>query len=347
MRAGGTMQFSAYSGGGSGGGSGRAASGRSPPAPSASVWAGAPSLDLPDHPRMIAVPDVHGDLQKARQCLMAAGVIDSGDRWTGGTALVVQVGDQVDAKPRGGGRERVREREEAHRRDGGCDDALRADLEVLYFFDDLRRKAAAAGGDVACLLGNHELMNAGGDLSYADVCPRCAPRRLEVFRRGGPLARSLADTRRAVLRTGGVLFAHAGVLQRHVPYLRDLNILAHEFLSKPPPPDGQGGDLVAGAMPLLLGADGLLTNRGYSPSQGGPRVTRAELEDVLRSQRCNAMIVGHNAHDEGVSSHLGGRLWVVDPGMSAAIMDGPARCLEMVAGADGYMRFIRHTYTGS
>jgi hypothetical protein len=39
------------------------------------------------------------------------------------------------------------------------------------------------------------------------------------------------------------------------------------------------------------------------------------------------MVIGHHAHDPGITSLHGGRLWVVDPGMSAAVMDGTPRVL--------------------
>jgi hypothetical protein len=46
---------------------------------------------LPAVPRLVAVGDLHGDLQKTRRAFQIAGLVDERDRWAGGTATVVQV----------------------------------------------------------------------------------------------------------------------------------------------------------------------------------------------------------------------------------------------------------------
>lgn len=93
-----------------------------------------------DESRIVAIGDVHGDLQATRAALRLAGAIDEQDHWVGGNLTVVQTGDQLD---RG-------EDEQA----------------ILDLFDALGEEAAAAGGAFYPLLGNHELMNAKGDLRY-------------------------------------------------------------------------------------------------------------------------------------------------------------------------------------
>ena len=60
--------------------------------------------------------------------------------WTGGATWVVQTGDVLDR---------------------GDDEQA-----ILDWFERLERDAAAAGGRFVWLLGNHELMNAAGDLRY-------------------------------------------------------------------------------------------------------------------------------------------------------------------------------------
>ena len=46
--------------------------------------------------RIIAIGDLHGDIDKTRDALRLAGVLGPGDHWTGGKTMVVQVGDQLD-----------------------------------------------------------------------------------------------------------------------------------------------------------------------------------------------------------------------------------------------------------
>jgi Calcineurin-like phosphoesterase len=100
--------------------------------------------------RVVAVGDVHGSLEGLRAVLRAAGLIDTADRWTGGTATFVQTGDVTD---RG--------------------DDVRGALDLLMA---LEREAPATGGRVRPVLGNHEAMNLVGELRdvTAAICGRFA-----------------------------------------------------------------------------------------------------------------------------------------------------------------------------
>jgi TPR repeat protein len=103
-----------------------------PPPASQDVWTG---VD-----RIIAVGDVHGDYDQLVAVLKSAKLIDDSKNWTGGKTHLVQTGDILDR----GGRSR----------------------EVMDLLMKLQTQAAAAGGYVHCLLGNHEVMNLYGDLRY-------------------------------------------------------------------------------------------------------------------------------------------------------------------------------------
>ena len=96
---------------------------------------------LPAAPRVIAVGDLHGDASKARRALRLAGVLGQDDRWCGGGSVVVQVGDILD------------------RGDG--------ELSLLHLLERLSNEAAAAGGAVHTLHGNHETLNVAGRFRYA------------------------------------------------------------------------------------------------------------------------------------------------------------------------------------
>src|SRR5690349_6764906 len=117
------------------------------PAPAAPDASAAPGCQLADNPsrrqppgRIVAVGDLHGDLTATRAALRVAGVIDPHDSWIGGTTTLVQTGDVLDR---------------------GDDEQAIIDL-----LERLETEAAAAGGAVIWLLGNHELMNAAGDFRY-------------------------------------------------------------------------------------------------------------------------------------------------------------------------------------
>jgi hypothetical protein len=91
-------------------------------------------------PRVVAVGDVHGDLPALRSILKDAGLVNDAGAWTGGDAVLVQLGDLIDRGPSTRG--------------------------VLDFMMALEKDAARGGGSVVVLLGNHEVMNMTGDLRY-------------------------------------------------------------------------------------------------------------------------------------------------------------------------------------
>jgi hypothetical protein len=101
---------------------------------SRSVAQGRPS------PRVVAIGDVHGDFDAFRGILEHAAIINPAGRWIAGNTTLVQTGDLTDRGPK-----------------------VRA---VLDFVIDLEKQAAAAGGRVEVLLGNHEAMNMIGDGRY-------------------------------------------------------------------------------------------------------------------------------------------------------------------------------------
>ena len=93
--------------------------------------------------RIVAIGDIHGELEGFAAILRAAGLIDEGRRWTGGRARLVQTGDFLD---RGA--------------------AVR---EVMDLLMRLEGEARRAGGRVDVLFGNHEAMNVLHDVR--DVSP--------------------------------------------------------------------------------------------------------------------------------------------------------------------------------
>ncbi|MFN2431521.1 MAG: metallophosphoesterase [Gemmatimonadota bacterium] len=87
--------------------------------------------------RVVAVGDVHGDVEQLRRVLRGAALVDDGDRWSGGQDALVVVGDFVDRGP-----------------------ASRAVLDLLMSLEE------DSGGRVQALLGNHEVLTLIGDARY-------------------------------------------------------------------------------------------------------------------------------------------------------------------------------------
>ena len=92
--------------------------------------------------RIVAVGDVHGDYDNYRAVLREAGVIDKRGKWVAGKTHLVQVGDVPDRGP--------------------------DTLKIIKHLQQLEKQADKKGGKVHVLIGNHEFMNATGDLRYVD-----------------------------------------------------------------------------------------------------------------------------------------------------------------------------------
>ncbi len=83
--------------------------------------------------RIVAIGDLHGDYYHFFQLLQWADLVDSDGHWTGGKSHLVQMGDVMDRGKRA--------------------------KEIFGLIKKLEKEAAAAGGMVHMLLGNHEEMN--------------------------------------------------------------------------------------------------------------------------------------------------------------------------------------------
>jgi hypothetical protein len=249
--------------------------------------------------RIIAIGDLHGDLEAARLALRLGGAIDANDQWIGGDLVVIQTGDILD---RG-------DEEEA----------------VIRLFQRLQEEAEQAGGAVHVLNGNHELMNAyhdfryvtpGGFVDFEDVAVVDAAdslwaslepdqrARAAAFVPGGPFARLLAQ-RNTVVIVGNSLFVHGGILPEHVD--RGLDRMNEEIRAwlrgEAPQPAWIRGD----RSPVWT--------RLFSDE---PNVEACDtLSSVLDRLEVERMVLGHTVQRTGVTSFCGGRVWGIDVGMAA------------------------------
>lgn len=90
--------------------------------------------------RVIAIGDVHGARDALVEALRESGVISTTEKWSAGRAHLVLMGDLVNRGPDSRG--------------------------VVELVMQLQADAAAAGGYVHVVLGNHEVMNLVSDLRY-------------------------------------------------------------------------------------------------------------------------------------------------------------------------------------
>jgi Calcineurin-like phosphoesterase len=258
-----------------------------------------PVTRLPAPARIVAVGDLHGDVEATRAALVVGGVLDDKGHWSGGAATLVQTGDQLD------------------RGDG--------EHAILDLLDRLADEARAAGGAVVVLDGNHEVMNVQQDYRYVTEgglkdfagepgaspsdprvvrLPEAQRARGAAFLPGGPEARRLAK-RGIVAVIGDTVFVHGGVLPKHVRYGLDrMNREVSAWMegSSPAPPA------------IVTSEDGPIWTRLYSaaPAEDDCRVLREAL-DLVGAAR---MVVGHTVQRGGVSPACGERVWRIDVGLS-------------------------------
>jgi len=250
--------------------------------------------------RMIAIGDVHGDLSAALRALRLAGAIDGDAKWSGGDLVVVQTGDLLDR---------------------GDDEP-----ELLALFERLESEAAKAGGRFLWLNGNHEVMNVAGDFRYVspngiDDYGDKAGRR-KAFVPGGDVAKILAG-QPVVALVGDSLFAHGGILPRHVNHglmgLQAINRVNTLWML---------GRSSAGKAPAALdNIDSPIWTRYFSFGQL-PEDRCQQLNKVLKLVGAKRLIVGHTVQDKGITSSCDGKVWRVDVGMSA-YYGGPIQVLEI------------------
>jgi hypothetical protein len=273
-----------------------------------------PPTRYPAADRIVAFGDLHGDLGATIEVLKLAGAIGDDIRWIGGDLVVVQTGDQLDR---------------------GDDERA-----ILDLFARLAREAAAAGGAVHVLNGNHEIMSVELDLryategafkSFADVVdgvevdsllaslPEEQRGRAAAFRPGGPYARILAE-RNSVVIVGDNVFVHGGVLPEHIDYgIERLNAELRAWMrGEGPCPD------------VINGRNSVTWSRNFSFEVDDDDCT--VLAGVLDSLGAARLVVGHSVQEEGINSYCGRRVWCVDTGMSAAY-GGSVQAIEIRGGA--------------
>lgn len=187
---------------------------------------------LPAAKRLIAIGDIHGDLNLAIRSFKLAELIDDDLNWIANPrdTIVVQVGDQIDSC------RRIPGVFDCHSKKYPYDKPN--DMNVINFFNEMHQKASKFDGAVYSLLGNHELMNCQGNFYYVsyenmnnfkhesangEIYDGPDGRR-EAFKPGGPISNMMACNRKSILVIGSTMFVHAGILPVLASRLDHLNL---------------------------------------------------------------------------------------------------------------------------
>jgi hypothetical protein len=251
----------------------------------------------------VILGDLHGNCAVLLRALQDLGFAGPVGRWAGGARRLVQVGDVIDRGP--------------------------APLDALDLLMRLQQEAREAGGEVTCLLGNHELFALrsaagehlsrmgwtynGGGAGYLQWLARTGrtgeerdmPYPEEYYAEFGPEGRYGAwlRTHRIACRVGEYVVVHAGWTPDSPPGVEEANAA---FAAAP---------REAAAFLAALRPDGPLA------ALQGPLWARRqpdeEIEAACVQLGCKALIAGHTPM-AGIKRSVGGRLLQIDTGMSWA-----------------------------
>jgi len=319
--------------------------------------------------RVVAIGDIHGDLDAFVGILQRAHLVDPGRRWSGGNTTLVQTGDFLDRGPK-----------------------ARSVMDLLM---TLQREAGRQSGRVIVLMGNHEAMNIYGDLryvtnsDYAGFAPekedKTAARhkaaypsqpagfveRCEAFDADGRYGKWIRGLP-AVARVNDSIFLHGGIspeltrgwtiekindsiaeeikaFDAYKQYLVEKKIAlpcntldeltnaAREALEKA---KGKDAEILKGFLGyggwLSIAENGPLWFRGYAQwtdAEGQPQIDR--LTETFGAAR---FVVGHTPQAGQIVSRFGGKVFLIDTGMlSSYFAGGRASALEI---RDGKVSFI-------
>jgi hypothetical protein len=306
--------------------------------------------------RMIAVGDLHGDYQAWIAIARAAGLIDQRGHWSGGSTILVQLGDITDRGP--------------------------DSLKIIRNLQQLQKEAPRKGGRVVVVLGNHEAMNLLGDNRYttpgeyaAFVDGESAARRDRVYdanrvqleaayRAQDPKvtpeqvrAKWMAEhplgwvehrlawsptgelgqwaaRNPAVAKIGNTLFVHGGLSAEFAKIPMDeLNRrVAAAMAAADDSPRSVLNDPLG---PLwyrgLVGRDAdAEAERGPAPPATPRPTIEQELTAVLAAYGAQQLVIGHTPILSGIAITNGGRLARIDTGISR-YYGGPLSWLEIIS----------------
>jgi hypothetical protein len=301
-----------------------------------------PSI-YPDKKKIYVLGDIHGDYELAIKLLSLTKCISICDKhktinWVGGSAFIVQVGDQVD---------RCRPNLESIP-PIMCDNPAAtvndeaSDIKILKLFTYLHEQAVKYGGAVISLFGNHEFMNVHGVTTYTSykgirefdnyvdpvtkqVFKDGQEGRKHAFQPGNELGKFLGCTRVGILVIGKYMFAHAGIIndfltQYNITDINDIdkinNALRGWLLNIMENKDISTMEL------LTMHPDSFTWTRKLGTIPPGTsmahNICKTQLLPVLDKLNIEYLFIGHTPQCSGINSTCGNRLIRTDIGSSRA-----------------------------
>jgi len=216
---------------------------------------------------LFVMADTHGELEIAVELLKQQHVIDSKLRWAFGKGHLAILGDVFDRGPN--------------------------QTEILWLLYKLEGEAAAAGGGVHLVLGNHEAIALSGDTRYLNPkyeqvrAVLSAPSYAALWNQRTLLGRWLRN-KASVLKLGRFLCLHGGISREAADRklsLAQMNDAIRATLDTARPDN------------FVMGNTGPLWYRGYFPEmarEGGyAAATSDDVDAILAFYGVKSVFVGH------------------------------------------------------
>ncbi|KAF9165127.1 hypothetical protein DFQ26_000571 [Actinomortierella ambigua] len=279
---------------------------------------------------MVAVGDLHSDYPQAIKVLMLAGVVNDKGDWIGGTDTLVQTSNGFELRLlplltlKRVLSNRVQTPAASHLVDRGPDT-----IKVYNLFDNLRKQAKAAGGQVVNLYGNHEVMNIGHDLryvteeDYASFGGREARRQAFDIQTGWLGQQIYANFNLTYIHNGHTVLSHGDM---HPAWagagIDKMNHVAREAL--------WNKDYHAPIFRTM----GPIWWRGLAMEEDGSSETCRYVDAVKKALGVNRLISGHTPQHDKILSRCNGGYMVIDVGISS-YYGAHLAALEIVDNKDG------------
>jgi TPR repeat protein len=269
--------------------------------------------------RVVAVGDIHGDFEQFVLVLESAGLIDGNGNWVGGKTHLVQTGNIVDRGP--------------------------DSRKIMDLLMRLQPQAAAAGGGVHVLIGNHEAMNIYGDLRFTSpgefaafredssatesisynqdrqaltspATPDTNPDHWLTARPPGFAAHRAAfspqgtygkwiDGHNTVIKIDDTLFVNAGISSKYVGW--SLDEINQRVRDELHNLQGLHGGIVTDKQ-------GPLWYRGLAA--GDPKNMEPLVDAILENYGVKRIVIGHSYADAAITPRFGGKVILIDIGLS-------------------------------
>jgi|SaaInlStandDraft_6_1057023.scaffolds.fasta_scaffold29819_1 hypothetical protein len=304
---------------------------------------------LPKVTRLIILPDIHGDFKLFTDLIVnvakiaqirikptVANGFDSEFVWVASDTYVVQVGDQIDrCRPMGNIQ---------------CDnpnathDDEDSDYRILMAANDLHHQAIKTGGKFISLLGNHEILNADGIMTYVSkkgldgydgyVDKNTGEKftsgiegRIHAYKPGNEMGSMMGCTRLPAVIVGSHLMVHAGMVDGIIDQLKldskddleSINIAVRLWLTGLLERDHVNNIIKSSKHGMFWTR--ILGNIPPGVSYDNP-VCKNNIGQILNLFQIGSIVVGHTpmsfTFSDDINGTCDGKIWRVDNGSSRA-----------------------------